>query len=290
MGWQPQRFTLAIVGPDGRLVPFAAYDGGRWEEAWPGADDEPHATPTLDNVPSVWRRRGDPVPLVWQVRPATGGSPVQAHVKGVDNVEAHCGFQVALTTDLPAVKWEHPLKYGVAADSNLPIGSIEEVPASDVRWKTAARAVVANFSRLESGESASDSRAVDSRNAGACRADRRALQGSRVTSVHRCTSSPKRSTARIGLALDPGCKARTIVTGWLVPTGTGTLALRNPNAFLTECDGKEVRRALPLAAFRVSGRVFWVIQEHGYEDETYGIAEIGPSGVRYPIMVNGGGC
>ena len=51
-----------------------------------------------------------------------------------------------------------------------------------------------------------------------------------------------------------------------------------------------MRTALPLAAFRVSGRVFWVIQEHGYEDETYGIAEIGPSGVRYPIMVNGGGC
>ena len=147
IGWQPQRFTLAIVGDDGRLVPFAAYDGGRWEKAWPEADEEPGGTPTLDNVPSVWRTRGDPVPLVWQVRPATGASPVQAHVKGVGNVEAHCGVQAALTTDLPAVKTEHPLKYGVAVDSKLPLGSIEEVRSvGRALDRPPARAVVANFS------------------------------------------------------------------------------------------------------------------------------------------------
>ena len=50
------------------------------------------------------------------------------------------------------------------------------------------------------------------------------------------------------------------------------------------------RRAFPLAALRVSGQLFWVLQEHGYEDETYLIAEIGQAHVRYPIEVNGGGC
>jgi hypothetical protein len=40
----------------------------------------------------------------------------------------------------------------------------------------------------------------------------------------------------------------------------------------------------------VSDLAFWVLQEHGYEDETYLIAEIGPADVRYPITVNGGGC
>jgi hypothetical protein len=40
----------------------------------------------------------------------------------------------------------------------------------------------------------------------------------------------------------------------------------------------------------VSGKVFWVLQEHGYEDETYVIAELGDSEVRYPIDFNGGGC
>lgn len=31
---ESQRFTLAIVRVDGRLVPFAAYDDGRWEKAY----------------------------------------------------------------------------------------------------------------------------------------------------------------------------------------------------------------------------------------------------------------
>ena len=80
------------------------------------------------------------------------------------------------------------------------------------------------------------------------------------------------------------------MTGWLLRDDAGTFTVHDPTVFLTDCDWKQVRTPVPLAAFRVAGRVFWVVQEHGYEDETYGIAEIGPSGVRYPIMVNGGGC
>jgi hypothetical protein len=53
---------------------------------------------------------------------------------------------------------------------------------------------------------------------------------------------------------------------------------------------KGIRTAVPLAAVHVADRVFWVLQEHGYEDETYLIAEIEPAEVRYPIKVNGGGC
>ena len=53
------------------------------------------------------------------------------------------------------------------------------------------------------------------------------------------------------------------------------------------------RRGAPVcrfAAIRVAGQVFWVLQEHGYEDETYLIAEIRQREIRYPIEVNGGGC
>ena len=81
-----------------------------------------------------------------------------------------------------------------------------------------------------------------------------------------------------------------MMTGWLVPTDDGTFKLLDPKVFLTDCDAKEARNGVPLAAFRVSGRSFWVLQEHGYEDETYLIVDIRASAVRYPIEVNGGGC
>ena len=291
IGWQPERFTLAIVRPDGRLVPFAAYDGGRWVMAWPEADEEPGSTPTLDNVPSVWRARGDPVPLVWQVWPATGVRSIQAHVNGVGNIDAHCGVQAALTTDLPLprVKTEHPLKYGVAVDSKLRLGSIEEVRPSDAHWRAAERAVVGSFSALEAATARTDQEP--------------SIRESpapvvRVRTLYREATSPRSTLLFIAekkyrtsrFPQDPGCLAATIVTGWLFPDDAGTFTVRDPAVFLTDCDWKQVRTPLPLAAFRVSDRVFWVIQEHGYEDESYGIAEIGPSGVRYPIMVNGGGC
>ena len=81
-----------------------------------------------------------------------------------------------------------------------------------------------------------------------------------------------------------------MMTGWLLPTDDATLTVLDPKVFLTDCDAKEARTGVPLAAFRVSGQLFWVLQEHGYEDETYLIVEIRASEVRYPIEVNGGGC
>ena len=288
-GAQPQRFALAIVRLDGRIVPFAAYDGGRWERAWPEADEATDATPTLDITPSVWRRRGDRVPKIWQVWPSSGASRIEAQVKGVEIVEAHCQGQVALATNLPEAKGEHPLKFGVAVDSNLPIGSIEEVRRSDVVWRSAEQAVAANFSRLEAAKAEADHKQLFPETPAPV---------AQVTGLYREAKSPrspmyfvaekKYRTAR--LPQDPGCTALTIMTGWLVPTDAGTLTLRDPKVFLTDCDAKQVRTALPLAALRVSGQLFWVLQEHGYEDETYVIAEIGPSEVRYPIDVNGGGC
>jgi hypothetical protein len=229
------------------------------------------------------------VPNDWRVWPSSGAGRIEAHVKGVEIVEAHCQGQVALATDLPEAKGEHPLKFGVAVDSNLPIGSIEEVRRSDVVWRTAEQAVVANFSRLEAAKAQADNVQLLSESSAPV---------VQITELYREAKSPRSPmyfvaekryrTARF--PQDPGCTALTIMTGWLVPTDAGTLTLRDSKVFLTDCDAKEVRTALPLAALRVSGQLFWVLQEHGYEDETYVIAEIGPSEVRYPIDVNGGGC
>ena len=151
---QGQRFTVAIVRSDGGLVPFAAYDAGRWERAWPEADEATDAK-IIDSVPSVWRRRRGRVPDVWRVWPASGGTPIDAKVSGLELVEAHCSGQVALKTNLPKAKTEHPLKFGIAVDSSsVPVGAVEQVRRSDSVWAAAERAVLANFSRLETAQAA----------------------------------------------------------------------------------------------------------------------------------------
>jgi hypothetical protein len=286
---QPQRFAIAIVRLDGRIVPFAAYDGGRWERAWPEADEATDAPPTIDNIPSVWSRRGDRVPSVWRVWPASGGMPIQAQVSGVEVVEAHCEGQVALKTDLTAAKAEHPRKFGVAVDSSsLPIGAIEEVPHSDVQWRAAGRTVLASFSRLEAAQLSKNRQQLPRETPAPV---------AQITALYREAKSPGSPVHFVAekrfrtprFPQNRQCTAVTFITGWLVPTDAG-LTLLDPKVFLTDCDAKDVRAALPLATLRISGQLFWVLQEHGYEDETYLIAEIRQSDVRYPIEVNGGGC
>src|SRR4051812_342398 len=154
-GAQRVRLTLAIARLDGHLVPFAAYDDGLWERAWPAADEFVD-DPTLENIPSVWQRRGLPIPKTWHVWPTSGARPVRAQLNGIDVVEAHCQAQVALKTDLPPAKGDHPQKYGVALDSNQPLTAIEARRPSDETWRSAARAVVARFSALEARRALSD--------------------------------------------------------------------------------------------------------------------------------------
>ena len=283
---QPHRFTLAIVRLDGGLVPFAAYDEGRWERAWPEADE----TADLAEVPSVWRRRAEHVPDVWHVWPASGGQLVEARVSGVEVVEAHCSSQIALKTNLTRNDAEHPRKIGVAADSpSVPVGAIEEVRRTDALWVEIERVVLASFSRVEASR-ASSSRAQLPRETPSPTAQITALYreaGSSRSPMYFVAEKKYRSARS---PQDPKCTAVTIVTGWVVPTAAGAYVMRDARVFLTDCDGKEVRTAIPLASLRFPGRVFWILQEHGYEDETYLIAEIRQSDVLYPINVNGGGC
>jgi len=86
------------------------------------------------------------------------------------------------------------------------------------------------------------------------------------------------------------CPDMTLMTGWLLPSGKAALAMSEVTAFVTDCDGKPVRLATPLGSLRVAGRVFWVLQEHGYEDVIYAIAEVTASSVESRLRVNGGGC
>jgi hypothetical protein len=227
---------------------------------------------------------------VWTVWPATGTRPIQAQVTGIQVADAHCGGQVALTTNLRPIKARHPAKYGIAVDSSIPVRRIDEVGESNAVWRSAERVVLSNFSKLEAEK-------AESQRSGALPHET-PQPVARMTSLYRESKSARSAMYFVArkkyrtpsFPQDPSCERLTVMTGWLVPRADGTLTLRDTKVFVTDCDEKDVRRALPLAAVHVSGHVFWVLQEHGYEDETYLIAEIGPTDVGYPIEVNGGGC
>lgn len=288
-GAQPRRFTIAIVRLDDRLVPFASYDGEHWEKAWPEPGEAILGKRTIDELPSVWRRRGQRVPEIWQVWRTGRATPIEARVTGAEGVEAHCESQIALRTDLPEAKRKRPGgapmvegRAGVAVDSsNVPVAAIEALRPSGATWRAAERAVLPRFSTLEAGRAQAQ---------GVRLPVETPAPVARMTALYRQVRAPRSPMYFVADKEYRPCTARTIMTGWLLPADAGGWTLRNPRVWLTDCDLTEGRIALPLAALRVSSQLFWVLQEHGYEDETYVIAEVGPSEVRYPIAVNGGGC
>jgi hypothetical protein len=287
---QPLRFAVAIVRPDGAIVPFAAYDDGRWERAWPEADNAIERAGTIDGTQSIWRKRGERVPRDWTVWPASGAPSIQARVNGIEVADAHCGGQLALKTTLRPTKAEHPAKYGVAVDSSIPVDAIEEVHESNSVWKSAEQVVLSNFSKLEAAKAQTE------RSGELPRETPQPI--ARMTALYREAKSPgsplyfvaEKKYRTPSSPQDASCERITVMTGWLVATADGGLTLRDAKVFLSDCDEKDVRTALPLAAVHIAKQVFWVLQEHGYEDETYVIAEIGSTGVRYRLEVNGGGC
>jgi hypothetical protein len=281
------RFTLAIARSDGALVPFAAYDHGRWQRAWPAADENVDPTPTLTNMPSVWRERGEDVPRLWHVWPVAGGNSVEARVQGVDVVQAQCLRQVALKTDLPPRKAQSPMAFGVAADGEIPLQPIATVETAEPAWQSAERAIAAAFDALERTQAAAG--------------EDRLIRESPLPPVHIVSlsreigaPSPMYVVARRAYRTSryPGqrqCGAVSVLTSWLV-LDSGSYRLVSPRMFLTDCDEKTARSAWPLAAMHVGDRAFWVLQEHGYESEVYAIEEIGAADTRRLVQRDAGGC
>ena len=286
---QPRRFTVAIVRLDGAIVPFAAYDAGRWVRAWPEADEAIDPSPTLADIPSVWRERAEPVPRAWKVWPSGRARPIEAQVNGIAVAGTHCQRQVVLTSDLRPVARSSTSTIGVAVDAAVPIGGIEEVKAQDAAWTTAAQIVRRHFSRMEAGEARTDRVELP-------RETPRPVE--RIRALYREAGSPRSPMYVIAekryrtpaYPEDPSCARVSVMTAWLVAAADGELALHDATMFVTNCDQKGVSTERPLAAVHVSDQVFWVMQERGYESESYRIAGIEPAEVRYPITVNGGGC
>ena len=285
---QPVSFTIAIVRPDGHIIPFAAYANGRWEHAWPAADEGDITGPTFENTQSVWRRRGQPVPRIWHLPTTTGNRPLHARVSGVDAFDSHCQTQIALKTDLPPLK-DLSAPNHVAIDSRQTVNRIEEVQLSDAVWTVAERVVAREFEMREASRARAGQIQLPVETPSPAVRIKYLYREARIERSPMYFVAEKQYQKELN-PFDAGCKARTIMTGWLIAAGGAELAISSPQIFLSDCDGVEVRTAVAMAVLHLEQRVFWVLEETGYEDTEYLLVEVTPSGVRRHLAVNGGAC
>ena len=92
-----QKFTLATLGRDGVMIPFASFDGRDWGLHWPDSDAVAPLPISRDDIPKKWwGPQGPDAPwTAWltggETRPLTLGKPVHAKV--------FCSGHPALATD-----------------------------------------------------------------------------------------------------------------------------------------------------------------------------------------------
>jgi hypothetical protein len=290
------RFELGIVHRDGALVPFAAYDRGRWTRAWPDANESAGTSyDAIGSVPSVWRTRGAPVPDRWRVWPLGGEAPIDAGVTALTSVPTHCITQVALQTTVPRQDVPPnvaPVRLlGLAVHGAARVGRIARVAEQSDTWRQVERIVLAAFDRLERAQAAREPSiptiveqpSPRPRLAAVYRGD--TFLPSAIHFVARKQyRAPRYQT-------DRSCAGLTTLTGWLLATRAGSFRMVGTKVFLTNCDEKGGGMLDPLG--QISGgtdRTFWVTRELYYEGEAYVVFAVTPTAVTRVIASYGGGC
>jgi hypothetical protein len=90
-------FTLGVLRRDALVVPFATYDGKRWENHWPEPSQGVDVPINLGSVPRRWWGQGGPLDA-WQIW-TEAALPRLVHVRQPDWLQTHCQKQVGLRTD-----------------------------------------------------------------------------------------------------------------------------------------------------------------------------------------------
>jgi len=294
-------FTLAVMRRDGVMVPFAQYDGRRWQNKWPTPFTRTDVPISLSSVPKDWWGKV-PAGTVWTLYPSAG-DPRPVRITAPHLFSTHCVANVGLRTDyrssqaLPLPFVHHHPKDGLVVAGDLQIEPIEalrtDMPAWDALLDQVTQSVDVIEAKAEGDWSWQGARGFFNRKTRAgipvsveviCRTPG-ITPG---TFVHyfeavRRYAVPKRRGQTAG-------DFTAFSQGFVLPGRPPSSAPDSGRCTGAFGDQANPEYLLPLGAFRVDGKLFWAVQWSGRGRERYAVLEIGQKKVSEVIGVAGGGC
>ena len=283
-------FGVGVLRRDGIIVPFAAFDGKRWSNAWPLPALELTVPIDLRGVPSKW---WGPTRALenWQAWTAAG--PQSLRIVQPDWVNVHCVRQIGLRSDYlsplvapPRTEQPYP-KDGLAVSPPQPVERIVIVPPASDEAHALMPALLEAFNKAE--------RQVEDRYGHPM--SKRAREGRvpDIEAVYAVGDLPRiyyveaiRPYRRLGQAADK-CAAVTFGTGWFAREG-GQVRSLDTAVDLLPCNRAGASYMLPLGAMRVAGKLYWLAQFSGWDHERLAVVEIKPKTVEAVLSVWGGSC
>jgi hypothetical protein len=285
-------FTLGVLRRDATVVPFATYDGKRWENHWPQPSQDVDVPISLRSVPGRWWGQGGPLEA-WQVW-ASAAPPQIVHVRQPDWLQTHCQKQVGLRTDYQPTEWPpgpeaqpYP-KDGLAVSPPHAVEPIETLPPDSAERPALAEILRAAFAMREND-------AFDrARNDGSpVRANKRELEALPIT-IEAVYAFGKQHRVLWVEAIreyrKPDTCAIVFGAGWFV-LDAGKLTRGQFDVVVVPCSRKGLRYMLPLGVISLPPRgQYWIAQWSGWDSEEYDVVDISARSIDSVLEVWGGGC
>lgn len=272
-------FTLGVLRRDGIVVPFAAYDGRRWQGPWPVELDYRELPISFDSIDREWWGRATPPRsmTLWADGKPRGVldllAPVFLRVPCTRRMGVSTNYHPATAPPAPTVQ-PFP-KDGLVVSGTQAVGVIETVPANAPERLTIAQTVAEEFDKEEEVAS----RQFMSWRHPIGKAERRKIP-IEIEAMYRAPMDEPGWTAHYVELVrryppgpeDDDCGLLTSARGWVRtgPKGQTRVALGSQ---ITYCDRYGVSFMLPLGLIKVSSGTYWVYQVAGYERESYMISK-----------------
>jgi hypothetical protein len=283
-------FGVGVLRRDGVIIPFATFDGRRWQNGWPAPQTHIVVPISLASVPKRWWGPTGPLET-WQAWVEAKDHAI--HVMQPDWVGVHCARHLALRTDYattgvipPDGEQPYP-KDGLAVSPPQRIERIETLPPTAMELQPLAPTLLEAFNVAER-ETASHTNHPMPRRV-------RDQVTPAIEAAYAFGDSPRyyyieamRLYRLLGQAPDE-CTAAAFGTGWFVREG-GIFRSLLTYVDVLPCNGFGASYMLPLGVIRTAGRLFWLAQFSGAEHERYTVLELTPKKVDVMVSTWGGGC
>jgi hypothetical protein len=287
---------IGVVRSDGVIIPFASYDGSRWDTPWPAADTPVDTTlKTLDALPKKWYAPLVAAPREWYVRTRTGGF----HAARVDRpvvVKSRCSELWGLAAD--PVKGSEDAsrepqsgavsKDGIALSRNIQIQPVAAVGKDSEEWRGLQSVIRAAFSAAENKKGHPLSPEVREREEFTLPVLFRGTEEADGSIIYYFEAGRNYVTA--GLLPGTSPAGASFLRGWLRRDRAGALSFIQQNFTSERFSAPREPALVPLGILNPGGNALWVVQAQEQGSESYRILELGRTEVRVIAEMFGGGC
>ena len=274
--------TVGLVRADGFLHPVATWRSGDWEPAsgYDAGRDLVKLAPDVRGLP----RDG------WRFVPAGSDAARPMAAGEATTTRSHCqqveGFATDVGRDAPERSWPQA-KIGVALRSDVPFRRAEDVERQpDAASRRAAALIVQIVHAMEThairGAAGARLRSLDP--------SVRAGAAVRFVQFRRATTSGERHYFFEARKPYRGIPDHVFVSGWLVQTDRGDTRFGQLRSWIAGRGGEtSFVTSIVHGVIALPNRVFWLVEDHGYEGERYAIVDLSRERGRI-VEVPGGGC